>query len=496
MFDFQKISASKFYEAPSVERVVEFSPQNIDMSNVAKVLSLAVDAKCMSIEAQNGFASLGGRCNFRLIYLDKEGGARGVDYNADFNVRVDGEFDEGDNVSANILVTEADVDAGENLTLTAVLEIKASAIKREELEVLVSADDCYTTTKQVYIPSFIAQKSATVSFDDEKDVGGEIGSVLGLNVACIPQKSVATDGGANTQFSVCATVTYVENGEIKEENFEVTIDDEFAMDGVLPTDAIRVQACVKSSKVVLQGVTDDNVIRVEGELQITIGAFRCLQTEIVSDLFVLTHETEITRQTVSYECFDGCGYFMQGISGKAVLGDNKPSAISVCALPYSRCYTSRSYVTEDNRLVVEGIVNTDIVYTDENGYNSIRAEIPFALSLASETTFSKDVEANCAVKSIRASVVRGREFDIVMDMAVKACGFSPLEAEYISAVELGEERAVNNSALSVYVTSEGEQMLDVCKALSAMPDDITAQNPSIEFPAHEGDKVVYFRALK
>ncbi len=496
MFDFQKISASKFYEAPSVERVVEFSPQDIDMSNVAKVLSLAVDAKSTSIDSQNGFAQLSGRCNFRLIYLDKEGSARGVDYNADFSVRIDGEFADGDNVSADIAVLEADVEASQTLTLTAVLEIKVCAIKREELQMLKSAQDCYTTTKEVYVPSFIATKTATVSFDDEKDVGGEVDAVLGLNVACVPTKSVATDGGANTAFSVLATVTYVEGGEIKQQNFAVETDDDFALDGVLPTDSIRASACVKSSKVVLQGVTDDNVIRVEGEIQISIQAFRCSQTEIVSDLFVLSHEVDVSREVARYECFDGCGYYTQSVSGRAVLGDNKPSAISVCALPYSRCYTSRCYVSEDNMLVIEGIVNTDIIYTDENGYNSIRAEIPFSVSVGSEIPFSNVVKANCAVSNINATVVRGREFDITMDIAIKACGFSSLEAEYIGDVTLGDEREVNKSALSVYVTANGEQMLDVCKALSAMPDEIAMQNPDITFPTKEGDKIVFFRALK
>ena len=89
MFNFEKISASKFYTAPSVERVVEFSPQDVDMSNVAKVLSLAVDAKSTTVEAHDGYVQVSGRTNFRLIYIDKEGVARGVDYNADFEDKTD-----------------------------------------------------------------------------------------------------------------------------------------------------------------------------------------------------------------------------------------------------------------------------------------------------------------------------------------------------------------------------------------------------------------------
>lgn len=56
MFDFEKLSASKFYVAPTSERVVEFSPSDVDMTNVAKVLSVAVDARATSVEAQDGYA--------------------------------------------------------------------------------------------------------------------------------------------------------------------------------------------------------------------------------------------------------------------------------------------------------------------------------------------------------------------------------------------------------------------------------------------------------
>lgn len=148
MFDFEKLSASKFYVAPTSERVVEFSPSDVDMTNVAKVLSVAVDARATSVEAQDGYAQVGGRVNFRLAYLSKDGMPKGVDYNADFTARVDGVFVEGDNVWADVVISESDVNAGDTLTLTAVLEVTVSAIKRDEIEALTNADDCFVTKKR------------------------------------------------------------------------------------------------------------------------------------------------------------------------------------------------------------------------------------------------------------------------------------------------------------------------------------------------------------
>lgn len=161
MFDFEKISASKFYVAPTSERVVEFSPTDIDMSNVARILSLAVDAKASSVDAQDGYAQVSGRVNFRLAYLDKEGMPKGVDYNADFTARVDGEFAEGDSAWSDVVISESDAAASDTLTLTAVLEVTVSAIKRDEIEVLTGADDCYVQKKEIYVPTFIAQNPSS-----------------------------------------------------------------------------------------------------------------------------------------------------------------------------------------------------------------------------------------------------------------------------------------------------------------------------------------------
>lgn len=496
MFDFEKISASKFYTAPTSERVVEFAPRDVDMSNLSKVLSVAVDAKATSVEVEDGYAQVSGRVNFRLAYLDKDGAPKGVDYNADFTARVDGEFDEGDNAWCDVVISESDVEASDTLTLTAVLELKVSAIKRDEIEVLTGADDCYVTTKDIFVPTYIAQKTVVVPFDDEKNVGGEIQSVLGLSTTAIPLKSMANEGGATAKLAVYALVTYVEGGQIKQHAFEIPLEEEFNLDGVKDGDALKLYAAVKSSKIVLQGVTDDNTIRVEGEIQIKIQAFRCSKTEIVSDLFMLSHQTEIERNVIKYACFDGCGYFVKGVSGTATLSDNKSGAIEVCALPYARCYVTRAYVSEDNNLVVEGVVNTDIIYRDENGFNSVRAEIPFAVSAPSDIPFSKTVQVDCRISRIDAVVRREREFDITFDVAIAVCGFSPLEATYISAVNLGAERAQNKSALSVYVATPTDTMLDVCSALSAMPEDILLQNPDLAEPFAEDTKIVYFRALK
>lgn len=495
MFDFERITAAKLYAAPVSERVVEFSPEDIDFESVARVLSLAVDAKSTSVDVGDGYADVAGRVNFHVIYLNKDGIAKGFDYNADFNARIDGEFNDTDNVSCDVIVSESEVSKKDSLTLTAVLELRACAIKHQEFDALVHADDCYVENRDIYVSSLLGTKTITLPFSAEKNVGVEIQSVLSLCINGIVRHSSTSDGTVAAKASVIARVTYLEENNIRTQDFNIPVEEEIAIDGIDALDSAVVDCTIKNSRIVLQGVTDDNTIVLEGEVQMRAQAFRCEQREIVSDLFMLTNHAQIERGSIDYTCVDKSGYFVERVSGNAMLSDNKPSVIDVSALPYARCYCSRA-VADGNNLLVEGVVNTDIVYLDESGYNSVRTEVPFSVNIKSDMPFSKDVCVKCAVRDISAMLKSDREFALDMDLAVQAQGISPLDATYISAVDVGDEREQNTAALSIYVASKDETMLDVCKALSAMPQDILSQNPDLVLPFEDDTRIVYFRKIK
>lgn len=494
MFDFEKFSSARFYVAPSVEKVIEFSANGIDVENISKVLSLAVDAKCEGAEAFEGYAEISGRANFRLIYLDKENNAKGVDYNADFTARVDGEWQEGDNVFANIHVEEAEVRAEDSLTLTAVLEIVAGRTRREDMDLLTTAEDCYTSKKASKLPTFITQKAWTAEYFDEANVGGEIDGVLSINAVTAVKSAVATENGAKVASALYAIVTYVKDGEITTQNFEIPLEDEINLDGVAEGDILLVTPMVKSAKVVLTGVTGDNTLRIEGEVAYKIQAYRTAEIETIDDMFMLSNELVVKRDKTRQKTLVSREYLDETISGIALLGDNRPVATGVVALPYARGYVAKTYVSDDGEVMAEGVVNTDIIYTDENGYNSVRTEIPFSVMLG-RAEEGIEYKAECLVTGISAKVRREREFEIDVNLALTLTKYEEIECEYITGVELGEERQKNTSALSLYVAGEGEGMLDVCKALYAMPGDILAQNPDLTFPTKEGDEVVYFRQL-
>ena len=489
MFSYRKASFSNLVFAPPVERAVEFSPPGMDAASVARVLTLAADGKTVSAEAGDGFAEVAGRVNFRLVYTDREGRPAGADYNADFSLRVEGDIRATDSVQAWVTVLEADVAAGDELTLSAVIEVRTVAVRREEAEMLTDAERCYKTTQLVALPVLVAARSTTFSLTDETEAG-EVDKVVLADAQTEVVSARAETGKMIVEGKVIAAVTYVEDGVAETARFDIPFTEEIAAEGVCEGDEILATAAVKNGKVVLAGVTGANIVRYECGVTVRAQAFRTEESEIVSDLFMLTNETVIEREEVSFTEFTGMRRLTERITGVAA-EENISSAV-VEAVPYARCTAARTECTEDG-LVVEGVLTADIVYRGEDGQGSVRAEVPF--SLTAEGGSDGSACAECVVESVSAKFKKGVGFEVDAVAGMTVYCSKRGGATYISSVEAGAEKEQNTAAVSLYIAREGDTMWELCKEFTATPDEIMAQNPALTLPLAEGERVVYFRAL-
>ena len=136
------------------------------------------------------------------------------------------------------------------------------------------------------LPSFIAAKTTTSQFFDDANVGGEIDSVLSVGATATVKEAIAGDGTATIKSVVSATVVFSKDGALASEQFEIPLEDELNVEGVEEGDLIVASAIVKNAKIVLQGVTGDNVLRIEGEVGLKIEAYRCTKIEAIDDVFI------------------------------------------------------------------------------------------------------------------------------------------------------------------------------------------------------------------
>lgn len=95
---------------------------------------------------------------------------------------------------------------------------------------------------------------------------------------------------------------------------------------------------------------------------------------------------------------------------------------------------------------------------------------------------------------VTAKIKRDREIELSVKLCFGVEVYTEKTMTYIDSVTEGEDKPLNDSAISVYIASEGDTIWDVAKAFSASPDKILEQN-EIDKKLVEGQRIVFFRSL-
>ena len=485
MFKFDQKNAISTTFLPPIERVVEFIPRGVD--GVMRVLSLSVDGKALSHAVNDGFVDVNGRAEFKLIYLDLDGAVCSANYNADFSVRLDGDVTREDKVDVCIKVVEWSASSSDALTLSAVVKVDGNVTKTIPLNILTGSEDSFVTTDILTISTLVATTSYSFPVDEETTVH-EVQKVLSLDTKCSLTSAKATDKVLDLSVDTVAIVTYLEDGIIRTATFNVASAESVSIEDLCEEDIVKVTPYVKSGRIVLHGVTGENILRFEGEIGVNIDVTRLEEIEVVKDIFSLTHHTTTTTENNTLTYFAGSGYYTEKIQGETTLPRGDDTAL--IGVPANTVFIAKTLC--DDGLTVEGVATTEIIYSSGDDLYSARAEIPYSVHLDGD--FSDTVKARATV--IDSSVkIKGDKAEITLTIAFNTKCYVADQINYISAVELGEEREVNRSGLSIYVANDGDTPWDVCKALTATPEQILAQNPNVTFPLKYGDKIIYFRRI-
>ena len=485
MFKFEKIDSISTTFLSPIERVVEFTPRGAD--NIAKVLTLSVDGKVLSSTPCDGYADVSGRADFTLIYLDYDGNPASTNYNADFSIRLEGDVSPEDKISAHIKVIEWSVLSKDTLTLSAVVQAGAMVTKTTALNILTDAENSYITTSKAVLPISVASTSYSFPVDEETTVG-DVDKVLSLCTKCSLTHTKVKDKQVDMSIDTFATITYVEGGQIKTSTFLVSSEESVAVDDIALGDKVYIIPHVKSAKVVLAGVTGQNILRFEGEISTAIYGTRYIEQEVVDDLFMLTHHTTVERENVSLTALANTGFYKERIYGEADLPDCENGAL--VGVPAVTAFVAKAVYDED--LNVEGIVTTEIIYSTKGELHSVRAEVPYSINLIGDFTNKSVTRVSVIDVNVK---IKNNTAEINLLLGFEIASYLDTSLSYISNVEIGEERPVNTSGLSMYVAKDGDTMWDVCKALTATPEQILSQNPTLTFPLKQCDKVIYFRQL-
>lgn len=479
----------------AVETKIAESEGGID-----KVLTLIADSRILSVEAIGNEVAASGRVNFKLIYLSSAGELKNLDYFSDFVEKLTAENAQG-KLFAKAGVIDTSVVFSGGIKLTAVLALNVFAVKTCEGKCLKEVDESlYTEKSEIKLQKYITSIKQSVDLADSIEAKAQIQKVLLLDTsAIVTDVNVGVDN-VLISGTAKATITFTADDEIRLANFTLPFSEEIACEGLIIGQKVSARTEIKSGKVILSGVEGENELGIEMVVELILRVFGVSTNQIVSDVFSTAVELETSKTQMTQTVLCGAQSFSSKLTGMVSLEDEMSAISDLIGITSSKnniAKVMRSEAEGKTELIIEGVVTASILYRDENGINSIEANLPYSetFALTGDMAFSVEFSADGIVLDISAKAKRDREIEVSAALSFMTEGESTVVADLISDIAEGAEKEQNKSAVSIFIAEEGEGIWEAAKALSARPDQIAQQNPELELPFKGGEKVIFYRQL-
>jgi hypothetical protein len=149
----------------------------------------------------------------------------------------------------------------------------------------------------------------------------------------------------------------------------------------------------------------------------------------------------------------------------------------------------------DDKLTVEGVLKTNLVYECENNIkHSHDAEVPFSVNVKLDgVTDAHNV--GCVVTPLTCNIKarRGKELLVDARVGVTVCGNKSERGEIIGEVAMGNQKPTDNTGIAIHVVQPNETLWDIAKYISVPTREIVRQNPETEQGVNAGERITLYR---
>lgn len=475
---------------------------NIDTSakgGAAKLLSVSGRSEIIGADVTEGEAMLKGRLNLKVICLNIEGALQSYDYFSDYNCSIKHEgIKAGVEINADACVIDIDSSiSGNMIRLQAVVDNSASGIVSDEVGCLCEINDellaRYADTSTQIFKGCVKDKFVLT---EEYESGVNVEKVLLFTCECISCGIKMCDKSVTLNGTLSATVVYESGGTITTKNFNIPYSEQLDSELCAEELRARVRVWIDESKIVLAGVEDDNILRLEFTCGVRADLYENCERTVIDDVCSPAYKVDVIqniKKVLNYEC-QICRD--ERISGSAELGEEMMSVRRILAVCPSRNCLTNVYA-DDGCFTAEGILACNVIYEDINmSVNCVQVELPYSLPFEAPDIKAGDIlDATAMAEVLGAKVKREREIDVSAIITISVGVVREYEFSCVSAIEIGEATECKIKALCVYQAGEKETLWDIAKNLCAPIESIVEQNPWLKECKPCEQKVVYYRQI-
>ena len=463
---------------------------NLAEDSLDKILSLTASCHGGECEISGGEIIYGGSVTFNAVFSAEE--INRVEAGAKFTFKAPLDEDYSGAVADYSLSDVRVKNEGGMLYAVCDLISRLKLVKNEETSVVTNAD-CLYKTERLATGEYRQAKSETV-VDDEFSVK-RIKRALYSDAQAIVTSLKAGDGFITVDGEVVLNVCllpFSENSDILKEVRNIPFRYEMDLDGVTEDSFLSAKAEVSktSLKIFVDEEKDNSVVSAEIGVAVFADAYSLSEIDCVSDAYSPSVVLELKREPIErltgvFTRFEDVRFRGQGL----------------CKVPdYSRLnktigemIAGYSVRTEGNDLIVDGEIRADALFSDsDNVLSSKELIVPISFSL--EGAAGSEI-AQLLLRSLNVRL-KGGEIECEVSIKASVIRREIMTFSVVTGIEEGAEKAVNDSAISVYIGKALDTEWDVIKALGESAEKIAALNPDVVYPLSGGERIVVFRNKK
>lgn len=478
--------------------VVECDADASGNGGVSKILSVSSDVIVSKVEALTGEAKVSGKVNYKVLFLNHDNAICSLDYYSDFTESI-GSSDVSDKSIIFARAKVIDTDSSNNkdsIKLQAVVDIDLYGVDMTDKEVLVSADNALTKCEMQETSRHIAYIDKMFDINETYEANCNVDKILVFDATAVLNNVKVGEGAITVQGEASVSITYESEGKIVNKNIRMPYSEEIAEKCVNTLSRANMFVTVASSKLILAGVEDNNVMKIELTLRMEGNVFDIEKSSVVTDIFSCDCELKTERMTVKslrdvgYRCVE------ERISGETTIDSDMNGIKRIIATSVAKNIMTNTVVRK-GEVQVDGLINTSVIYEEEEGaYNSVLLELPYTVNIPLDcVNENDDVEVNVVVLNVASRVKRDRDIDVIAELGIEIAVLRKYENNIITGVECVGEKINTHKTISVYFVREGDTVWDAVKGIGMSEENLALQNADIDFAnLKEGDRIVAFRS--
>lgn len=390
---------------------------------------------------------------------------------------------------------------GNTVKLLATVELVLDMVSNNQIDVFASQEDtvCLKTDEK-QINKFCGLNCADFNVESNVTVTDNIKKVLSLDSSAIVTDTTVGEGYVSVTGLVCTyVVALTDEGKFKPYQICTDFKEEIELAELVSHSVAEVFVKVKKDAVKVNLEESENQVKivVDTPVKACVRGYRSETMEVVQDIYSTKHELEIEKTNCKNINFFAPKYFESKIEGNLILSEDE-TRIDKLLANSAPCLTITNSYFSDGQVVLEGIVNTNVIYLndEDNQIHSVEMEVPFKVTekvnIESENV---NVEVYAIVTDCDCMAKRGREifFDCKVKVYAQFC--SVADFEVLSKVKEGRMYPVNDSCIEIYFAKAGNTIWDIAKELKITENQILSQNPNLVSPLEKDEKVVIYYNL-